>query len=230
MTSPATLGWWRQGEQQLARTLTALADQDLDTPSLLPGWTRRTVVAHLARNADAVGNLLTWARTGEPTPMYDSAQEREEGIARTSRLPSSELLQDCRAAAERFVTAVDRLPLEAWQAEVVTAQGRTVPAAEVPWMRCREVWIHSIDLRAGTGFEDLPEDLLTALLDDVHRTWQRKGQDPGTTVTSQDGRSWGSGPTRVTGTLPELAGWVTGREAPRTLHIDGDLPPLPAWL
>ena len=230
MTPPPTLDWWRQGEQQLTRTLTALADQDLDEPSLLPGWTRRTVVAHLARNADAVGNLLTWARTGEPTPMYASAQEREEGITRTTQLPAHELLQDCRAAAERFVAAVDALPVEAWNAEVVTAQGRTVPAAEVPWMRSREVWMHSIDLRAGTGFTDLPEDLLVAVVDDVHRTWRRKGHDPGTTIVSDDGRSFGAGPARVTGTLADLAGWVTGRAAPPTLHSDGGLPPLPAWL
>ena len=230
MTQPATLGWWRQGEQQLGRTLDALGDQDLDASSLVPGWTRRTVVAHLARNADAVGNLLTWARTGEPTPMYASPHDREEGIARTTQLPSQELLQDCRAAAERFVAGVDALPLEAWQAEVVTAQGRTVPAAEVPWMRSREVWIHSIDLRAGTSFEDVPEDLLTAVIDDVHRTWLRKGQDPGTTVMTEGGRSWGDGPIRVTGTLQDLAGWVTGRATPPTLHSDDSLPPLPAWI
>ena len=64
----------------------------------------------------------------------------------------------------------------------------------------------------------------------MHRTWLRKGQDPGTTVMTEDGRSWGAGPTRVTGTLPDLTGWVTGRATPPTLRSDGGLPPLPAWI
>ena len=31
---------------------------------------------------------------------------------------------------------------EQWQAPVLTAQGRTVPATEVPWRRAREVYVH----------------------------------------------------------------------------------------
>jgi hypothetical protein len=33
-------------------------------PCALEGWSRRHLVSHFARNADAVGNLLAWARTG----------------------------------------------------------------------------------------------------------------------------------------------------------------------
>jgi maleylpyruvate isomerase len=61
VSAPATLDWWEDGEAFCAAALDRLTEPDLDRPSLLPGWPRRTVIAHLARNADALVNLLTWA-------------------------------------------------------------------------------------------------------------------------------------------------------------------------
>jgi uncharacterized protein (TIGR03083 family) len=64
------LAWWRDGEQALRATVAAIPDTALDQPSRLPGWTRQTLLAHVTRNADALVNLLAWASTGVPTPMY----------------------------------------------------------------------------------------------------------------------------------------------------------------
>ena len=73
MTAPQeTLDRWADGERLFATALGRLTDEELDRPSLLHGWDRRHVVAHVARNADALLNLLTWARTGTETPMYPS--------------------------------------------------------------------------------------------------------------------------------------------------------------
>ena len=229
MTRPATLGRWADGEAFFAGALEGLATSDLDGPSLLPGWPRRTVVAHVARNADALVNLLTWARTGEETPMYASPVARDAAIAETAQLPAHELLVDCRATQERLTQAVGQLPEQAWAAEVRTAQGRVVTASEVPWMRSREVWVHAVDLDAGPGFRDMPEDVLAALVDDVIRTWQRRDQTPQVTFTAGTG-SWGGGPLTVTGDLPDLAAWLTGRSDADRLAADGPAPSLPAWL
>ena len=229
MSAPATLALWRAGEEQLHAVLDRLVDLDLDAPSLLPGWPRRQLLAHVARNADAVGNLLTWARTGEPTPMYASPEAREEGIAATALLPAPALLEDCHAAAGRFCAQVDALPPAAWATPVVTAQGRTVPASEVLWMRAREAWVHGVDLDAGTGFADLPEPVLLALVDDVHRSWARRDQSSASTVVSGV-RTWGDGPVHVAGALPDVAAWVTGRAVPAGLQAAGPLPPLPTWI
>lgn len=54
-----------------------------------------------------------------------------------------------------------------WQAEVVTAQGRAVPAAETPWMRSREMLVHAVDLGTGLAFADLPDAFLAALRADI---------------------------------------------------------------
>ena len=48
--------------------LTVLTDEDMRAPSLLPRWSRGHVVTHLARNADALCNLVHWAESGVETP------------------------------------------------------------------------------------------------------------------------------------------------------------------
>src|SRR5687768_6243725 len=162
-----TLRWWTDGERAVAGRLDRLADDDLAAPSRLPDWSRAHVVAHLARNADALGNLLTWARTGVETPMYPSPEARDRDIASTAALPADELRADYAAACRRFADAVENLPPEAWTATVRTRQGRAIEATEVPWMRAKEIWVHGADLDAGLGFGDLPAEYASALVDDV---------------------------------------------------------------
>ena len=70
----------RVGEELLARAV-GKADP-LAAPSLLPGWSRAHVVAHVAGNAVALLNLLTWARTGVETPMYADDAARNADIER----------------------------------------------------------------------------------------------------------------------------------------------------
>jgi maleylpyruvate isomerase len=226
--SPEVLAWWEAGEAHLRTLLDALGPEDLDGPSLLPGWPRRMVVAHVARNADALGNLLHWARTGQPTPMYPSREARDAAIAESAAQEPRALVADCQEAARRFGEALRSLPEGAWATEVTTAQGRSIPASTVPWLRCREVWVHAVDLAVGTGFSDLPEALLLALLDDVVESWQRAGRDPGLCFTVGD-RRIGSGPRTLRGDLPALVGWATGRLDATGLESDQPIPPPPPW-
>jgi maleylpyruvate isomerase len=226
---PATLDWWAEGERTLATALGRLTDEEFDGPSRLPGWSRGTVLAHVARNADALVNLLGWARTGVETPMYASPQARDAGIAETAALPPAPLRAEVVAATDRLAAAVRELPEPAWSAVVRTAQGRAVPTSEVLWMRCRETWVHAVDLDAGIGFDAVPDDVLAALVDDVFRMWERRGHVPDVTVFAGD-RTWGSGGSAVSGSLAAVAGWVTGRTPGAGLDTDDGLPELPAWL
>ena len=67
---------------------------------------------------------------------------------------------------------------EAWDAKVITAQGLTRSASEIPWMRVREVYIHAIDLATGTTFADLPPEFVSALIDEVTVSRSAKGGGP----------------------------------------------------
>lgn len=222
------LRWTRQGTKLLlqAAELTE-ADYGADTP--LPGWNRKHVAAHVAANAGALRNLVQWAATGEETPMYASPQERAAGIETGTRMPAAELTAWLRSSAECLIAAMDALEPARWQAEVVTAQGRTVSATEIPWMRAREVCVHAVDLRSGMTFADLPADFLTTLCDDVVG---KRSASPGHAiwlVASDSGGRWElpgeHSPVGVTGPLAELAAYLTGRP-----HNLPGAPVLGPWL
>lgn len=227
MSVPPQIGWFRTGEARFQGTLDGLADHELESPSLLPGWSRRIVVAHVARNADALVNLLTWASTGVETPMYLSPDDRRRGIADVASLGAASLRAEVAEASNRLARAIDGLPAGAWDALVRTAKGRTVRAAEVPWMRCRETWIHAIDLDGTASFADLPVDVSEALINDVLETLKSRGDSLGFTVVA-GGRVLSSGATTVEGSLGEVTAWITGRPV-RDASKDS-FPRLPAWL
>jgi maleylpyruvate isomerase len=224
----AAMRWWSDGELSVAGVVDRLGDDELTEPSAVPDWTRAHVVGHLARNADALVNLLTWARTGVETPMYPSRQVRDADIEATAARPPGELRGDYVSACGRLAEAIETLPADAWTAQVRNGQGVTVPASAVPWMRAKEMWVHGTDLRAGLDFADLPPDFCTAVVDDVLALFATRDQALDVTVVATDvGRTWGTGGTRVEGPVTAVAAWVTRG---RTEGLRGDAPPPPAWL
>ncbi|MDT0403445.1 MULTISPECIES: maleylpyruvate isomerase N-terminal domain-containing protein [Streptomyces] len=198
--------WARTGTELMLDAVAGLDESGLSAPGALPDWTRKHLVAHVAANADALCNLVHWAATGEERPMYASAEERAAGIAKGPTLSAGELRSWLTGSAHRLAAGLDGLTDEQWHREVVTAQGRTVPATELPWMRAREVCVHAVDL--GTGvvtFADLPMDFLTALVAEISA---KRGL-----AELPDGP------------LPEVAAWLAGRP-----HSLADAPELGPWL
>lgn len=169
--------WMELGTRLLFDALDRLGDTELDAPTGLSGWTRLHVIAHVHYNAEALRRLVGWARTGEPSPMYADARQRDAEIHAGARLPPGVLRVLVRDSARQLADDLGTLPANAWYADVVTAQGRTVPATEIPWMRTREVAIHAIDLGTGIDFTDLPDALNAALTADAltRRTAQGHG-------------------------------------------------------
>ncbi|ACU97081.1 MAG: maleylpyruvate isomerase family mycothiol-dependent enzyme [Saccharomonospora viridis] len=225
------LTWARRGTAYFARVLAQLPDSELDRPSLLPGWSRRHVIAHVGYNARALTRLLTWARTGVETPMYASPEQRAAEIESGATLPARALRSLFSHSEVHLNVAWRDLPDEAWDAQVRTAQGRLVPARETAWMRTREVWVHALDLDHGASTHDFPPDLLDELLADVLRMWQRRKETVDLTI-APEGRETvvlGDGGPTVSGTLPDVVRWLTGRGARRLTSSTGELPTIPRW-
>ena len=225
------LAWVQDGTARFHAGLASLDDKDLNDPSLLPGWTRRHLIAHVAANADALCRLAYWARTGEERRMYASPAQREAEIEVGAARPAADLRHWVADSAAQLAEDLARLPAAAWDAPVITAQGRTVPATEIPWLRAREAYVHAVDLDAGLSFDDIPGEFLAALLDDVAARRSAQGTGPALTLAASDtGATWhvtGSGDAHpVTAPLAVLAAWLTGRPAP---GLPG-LPGLPPWL
>jgi maleylpyruvate isomerase len=139
MKPDQTLGWMHDGTRKLLADVAALPDAALDGPTALPGWSRRYLLSHVAANAGALRNLVHWARTGEERRMYSSTEQREADIAAGSQLPAAELRAWLDSSAQALAADLDTLPASAWDAKIITAQGLTRSASEIPWMRVREV-------------------------------------------------------------------------------------------
>lgn len=187
MTPQLTRDWMDHGTQLLLDAVDRLHDAAFDSATGLPGWTRRHVIAHVHFNAEALRRLVSWAHTGRPCAMYEGPDQRNAEIEAGAKLTATELRELVRSSAKALAADLDALPETSWTNEVVTAQGRTVPAVKIPWLRTREVTIHAIDLDVGSDFDDIPAPLLRALINDV--------------ITRRI----------TTGEGPTLARWLTGR-------------------
>ncbi|MEV4945944.1 maleylpyruvate isomerase family mycothiol-dependent enzyme [Streptomyces sp. NPDC053755] len=215
--------------QATDRLLTAAASWDnaaVAQPSRLPGWSRGHVLAHLARNADALVNVL------RGRPMYVSAEARDADIARDAGRPLADQLADVRASAERF-DAVGNEPAD-WDRTVELRNGVTDSAARIPFRRWVEVALHHVDLGVGYELEDLPEEFVQREIDFLTERFAGHGDVPATTVRDEGGREWSTGggaqggPVTVSGPAPELLGWLAGRRDGSALKAEGGpLPQLP---
>ena len=211
------------------QTVDAVSDEALAEPSVLPGWSRAHVVAHVALNARGMTRALLGAAHRQPAPIYDSEAARDADIEANARLAPGALrdlsLDACGRLREAFGllgrlqpgATVDRLP-----------GGPTFPATGLVTMRWREVEIHHADLDLDYGPHDWPEAFLDAIFNTVVHDRQ---EDAPMLLRTPDGDvpiGDGSGPT-ITGTRPDLAWWLLGRGRGEHLSVDGELPTLGPW-
>ncbi|MFC9893054.1 maleylpyruvate isomerase family mycothiol-dependent enzyme [Nocardia sp. NPDC127579] len=226
-----------EGTARLLETIKGMSEREVGEPSVLPGWTRGHVLAHIARNADSLSNLLTWARTGVETPQYVSASARDQDIEEGAPRPLAEQVADIEATAARWLELACTAPDAAWTATVRNRQGGELPGAFIPWMRLREVEIHHVDLGLGYHPADWPAPFVLRLLPEVAIDLTRvaatseapasafaiEATDLGIGATIGPGESGQV----VSGPSKPLLAWLLGRSDGKDLS--GDLPPLPAW-
>jgi maleylpyruvate isomerase len=213
-----------------------LDDETVRAPSALPGWTRAHLLSHLARNADGLVNLLTWAKTGVEQPMYAGEGARDDDIEKGAYRSAGEIAIDVVDSAARLVEVAEGLPEEAWSARVRARQGREIAAEFVLWLRLSEVAIHLADLDLGYDFARVAR-LLGPEFDLVvsNAIGMYGGELPAVLLiavepdgTRHEWRMGAGEPVKLTGSPGDVLEWVTGRSDGSSL--DGDVPPLPHWL
>ncbi|TXS45431.1 maleylpyruvate isomerase family mycothiol-dependent enzyme [Streptomyces sp. uw30] len=210
------------------RLLTAAAKLDnasVAEPSRLPGWSRGHVLAHIARNADALVNVL------EGRPMYVSATARDADIERDAPRALDVQLADVRESGGRFQEA-GAVPAD-WARTVELRNGVTDAAARVPFRRWVEVDLHHVDLGIGYELEDLSAEFLEREIDFLSERFAGHPDVPPTELTDgtrawSTGREAGAPEVTVRGTAPDLLGWLAGRRDGSGLTVaGGSLPSLP---
>ncbi len=229
------LGMMTDQTDRLLQTVAGLQDADLRAPSLLPGWTRGHVLTHIARNADALGNVVRSAVSGQTIPMYASAQARDDDIEAGAGRSPADLEADIESSAERLLALLADVPADRLDVLVPTGRGFDLAVHDVPWMRLREVGYHHVDLGSGFAFADLPEEILRRGLQECPP--RLAGAAPGAAVSARFAQgddlalTIGDGAVPVHGSAADVLAWLTGRSPGTGLTTAGDvpLPSLPSW-
>ena len=131
---------------------------DSALPSLLPGWTRGHLLTHIARNADSFVRVLEAARRGEAVTQYEGGGAgRNADIEAGASRDWDTLVADVRSSSARLdgvFAEQDR-----WDLAMTNSQGESVPHADLPMRRWREVVVHHADVGdAGFTPQDWPQD------------------------------------------------------------------------
>ncbi|HEY5978442.1 MAG TPA: maleylpyruvate isomerase family mycothiol-dependent enzyme [Microlunatus sp.] len=212
-------------------------DQDAwGAPSRLPHWTRGHVATHLARQADALGRLVDWARTGTRQDMYASPQVREDEVEAGAGRSGLELQVDLDTSAEHLIErfagldeqeSADGSSGHGWDTEVELRGGQRVVARLLPLARLTEVVLHHVDLDIGFGVDDVDDETAEWLLEWSAYRLGARDEFPRLELVSDSGfhTSLGSSGSsrRVTGSSPALLGWLTGRASPTSVEGAGGL-------
>ncbi|MFJ6918981.1 maleylpyruvate isomerase family mycothiol-dependent enzyme [Streptomyces sp. NPDC101133] len=213
----------RDATERLLTAVGKLDNASVTESSRLPGWSRGHVLAHLARNADALVNVL------EGRPMYVSGEARDADIERDAPRPLDAQLADLRESAARF-QGTGAAPAD-WSRTVELRNGVTDSASRVPFRRWVEVELHHVDLGIGYELEDLPTEFTAREIDFLAARFAGHPDVPPTRLT--DGtRAWRTGreadtpEVTVTGPPADLLGWLAGRREGSALTTEGG--PLPA--
>ena len=214
----------------LMRTAAGLDDETVQVSSRCEGWTRAHVLSHLARNADALGNLVGWAVTGTPRAMYDSPEARDADIVAGSTRGFAEIFTDLEDSAARFAAAATGLAGAPEQAEVEMRGGRTVLGGRLPTLRLMEVVFHHVDLDAGYTFADADPGFVKRAVTIAIERLRAKDQAPSVTLRSHEGDTWsiGDGAQDVTGTNAALLLWLARGDGGE-VSSEAPLPGLPSW-
>lgn len=217
--------WIRKAHERLRHTVLELSDNKYEDSSLLPEWTARHVLTHLARNSDAVRNLLLSARSGRPVSIYPTRELRAEDIRVGAGRTSAAIRSDVLASMERFEIDIEAMPKRCWT-RLVPYQSRfgpegTFPIVQFLLMRLFEIEAHHVDLRAGYTFWDTPIEIRERFLDLAAAALGSRCKPFIINSTDTDQRiaiGNSDGTPEIVGESDALLAWLSGRDSGQGLQ------------
>lgn len=213
-------------------TLDAMDEEELRAPSLLPGWTRAHVLAHVDGNARGLGRLARYATDGVPRAMYQSMDSRNADIAlRTARTLGEHRDAVAHSARElrRELAAVTDGDLL-----VTLGTGAQIPARDLAMLRVQEVAVHHADLGIATyDWSQWPVEFVTWRLHLIIDSARSRQEFPVAWLDVGGDRLvvLDDGDVGIEGSSLEILAWVMGRASGEDLTVSGQesLPAPPEW-
>ncbi len=216
----------QEATQRLLGDTIGISDGDWNRASLLPGWSRANVAAHLSANADALAELIDEAVQGRSVALYADEELRTEGIERGSCMTGLEVQICLDTSAGRLERAMDAVT--DWSAPVAFL-GRRLTLAQVPMARLSEVVVHHLDLDCGFDTGRLDSSSARWLLQWAELRYADGSDLPAVRLESTSGLTaelGAAGERRtVTGSDAALWGWLMGRTRPDEVEGSDGLTP-----
>lgn len=204
----------REATQALLGDTIQLDEAAWREPSNLPGWTRGHLATHLARNADAMRGVLEGVISGTPRQMYPEPGMRDADIEAGSGRGGLELQEDLDTTAERLHQVMDDMTTDQWETAVERKKDLHLPqASALVLMRLNEVVLHHVDLNIGYMIDQIDPEVAGWLLDRNLTRMADRDDLPNLWLVDDAGneRVLGEGTHRVSGSVQNLLGWLTGR-------------------
>jgi maleylpyruvate isomerase len=191
----------RAAHARLRATVEGVTDEQVSSPSRLPGWTVGHVLTHVARNADGHVRRLEGALRGENVPRYPGGPaQRTDEISQGAPRPVADIAADLDSSQRRLELVWDRSVAAGWPHAELLGDDHW-PTAASPVRRLREVEVHHVDLGLGYEPSDWPEDYVAWELPMLLATVRSRVQRP------EDQRA--------------LVAWLSGRQPiPSRIQLD----------
>ncbi|WP_309113667.1 maleylpyruvate isomerase family mycothiol-dependent enzyme [Saccharothrix sp.] len=204
--------------RRLGELVAGLTDDRVREPSVLPGWTRGHVLAHIAGVTEAMARQAENEGTKlEPYPGGRPA--RDAAIEERAGRSAAEHRTAIAAAVERLEKAWDGV--RDWSTPVAYRDGTLEDTAYAVW---REIEIHTFDL--GLGPVTFSPEFCEHAVDFL----AKRVPDGVQLILASPGRKWtiGTGePHELRGEATDLVVWLAGREP--LGEVTGTRPELNPW-
>ena len=149
----------------LSASLARAAGPELTAPSLLDGWSRAHVVAHLTNVADALVRMTHDALADRPTTMYPHGRaDRDAQIDAVAALSWDELHTKFVQATATLMHIWHAVPWERWGKPFTETELGTAQFGRLVGLRLTEVEVHHSDLAVGFGPRDWSRELTQTCL------------------------------------------------------------------
>lgn len=234
--------------RELSSSLAGVSAKGFAEPSLLDGWSRAHVVAHLANVADGLARMTGDGLAGRPTRMYPGGREqRNADIEAAARIAPKQLLEHFERSATELAAAWHNVARDQWGTTFTETELGPMQLGRLVALRLTEVEVHHADLAVAFGPRDWAPEFARGCLplriaslarlrrradvdqtvagtwllvcDDLATQWWVEAHDAEVEITNL-------GQTRadtvILGTAHDLMALLLGRQAPAMLAISGD--------
>jgi uncharacterized protein (TIGR03083 family) len=129
-----------------------------DTPTALPGWRVREVVAHLITTdrSSVTGGIIPTILLARNTDRLEEWNERQ--VPKWANRPVPDLLVGLERWGRRFARLADTTPIGMYRVRIPTPWGRA-PGGIAFWVRAYDEWVHRHDIRRALDMPDEQVDV-----------------------------------------------------------------------